>query len=463
MTFHLWFLAVLTTAFDLQKTSEIPMAQPVDSVAWLGFEGILTWREGGSVVVCVLRGEQCTGKQLTVGSESVAFACKACQVVQVAVTNDTAITVFQLDADGEVDSFVSIPAQRPVDVTGLFLDEVRSLVVWSALSRSQDYDIFACLLSSGTKQDCGFMVNSFAQGDQRHPTVTTTQEGAIITWVSTGFRFGIFGQRLSTSGKKLQSEFGVVDGIQYHSPVLIPGPVLVVSKQNGVDSMVTTLVFSVPVTQAAVRMWVLNEFDSRGRNVSGATIGSELYLLRTFVDFEGRSRVEIKKTNLSGCVQSQYQTSKDPLHSHSHGVILEVATDHLAVMFFDEVKKALIVQVLSNPANSVCAFPSPPLFPQWTKPVPVRPDPWKKITAVSLFCFSFVLFVLLVVCAVKLVLRRWKTLREAASNFSLDQSHIIIKGDNSMSVFEVHIPSSPSSPEQLIRVSQPESPGAPQD
>ena len=88
------------------------------------------------------------------------------------------------------------------------------VVVWTAKDEVSDYDVFGQRFSSaGTKVGSEFLVNTYTTGRQINGRVALDRSGGfVVVWTSVdqdGSDSGVFGQRFNSSGAKAGSEFQV--------------------------------------------------------------------------------------------------------------------------------------------------------------------------------------------------------------------------------------------------------------
>lgn len=437
--------------FSLESEVSIELASPASSAAWSRQISVLAWMDADSAKYCSLQRDKCEGRHLATGNEVAAFGCQNCEVATVAVATDSSIEVFDIGPAG-VGTMV-IKAERPRELAGVYFDESRFLLVWSGLSRTGDHDIFGCVFANSMEQDCGFLINSFAQGDQRRPSVYASNSEALVAWESDGYRFGVFAQRLNALGGKVRTELAVADGCEYSRPVVLSLASMLLRRSVGVSPVAETCI--AVESSGSFSIETLTGVDDGQRSVgelAGKVVGTDMYILANSANYEGVGHIDVLKTNTNGCLLSKYTTVKLPLDSHKGGKLLSVTATTLTLMYYDQVKGVSVVRTLKSPDNSMCIVVEGLLFPEWKTPAPSRPESWRKIVIISACCFCVVLLTSSALVLVRAALRRRHArLSLPALDISQDQSSMMIKGDVSLAISEPQEMSSPGSPEKLIQ------------
>lgn len=180
------------------------------------------------------------------------------------------------------------------------------VITWSSYGVDGDgHGIYGRLSASNGTLGSGFDVNSTTAKNQKQPKVAISSTGSfVVVWASEdqdGSDFGIYGQRFSTSGSKVGSEFLVNDttsGYQGYPDVDMAedGSFVVTWQSNGTDGSG-------------------NGVYAKRYTSSGAAVGSQ-FLVNTFTSGNQQEpSVSIKRNGNFGIVWSSY--SQD---GHKYGV-----------------------------------------------------------------------------------------------------------------------------------------------
>ena len=437
----LWHLHATQFQSLSQRTLQLPRLY--QSAGSLGNYTLFTWTDDSDIWICVTVGSECPGKRLGPGYRSYVFSNEHIGAFEVLTATNEDVRVAQVSVEGRVVYTQTFAGTKAKDLTGVGLPNSLVVLSWSSYSPSTGYDIYACLLdSTGTLHTPPFLINSYVQGDQVHPFLSIQGNFLQIVWESTGYHKGIFTQFLGFDGSKSGNEACV--SLYGHCPMLFPEGIVLLNRVGLSPQLEYQLISA---SNPLISLWKLVtlqenfEFQAISQN-------SDLYLLYSGVDLEGLGSVKIRKSSPEvGCILSEYQVQGTPADSYIHGRILWIASDTLTLVYYDIRAEMHVIEVLTNPRNSICEFEAETVYPEWKSPHIPQISPWKKPLIVTGACVAFLVGLVVVILLLRRIFRkRQKPPMDGDGNENVEMQPSQGKDDSSLVLFDVLTPSSPDKP-----------------